>query len=82
MGIWVAPLTQCAPFHRLELFNVSLIAALVELGARVRARARPELLLDLVMGPSRVVTDQVVKNAHVAVYGLQELLLISFHLTF
>ena len=48
----------------------------------MRARAGPELLLDLIMGPGRVVTDQVVKNAHVAIYGLQELLLISFHLTF
>ena len=82
MRIRVAPLTQSAPFHGLELFNVSLVAALVELSARVRARARPELLLDLVMGPGRVVTDQVVKNAHVSVDSLQELLFISLHLTF
>ena len=82
VGNGVALLTQCAPFHRLDLLDVPLVAALVELGARVRARARPELLLDLVMGPCRVVTDQVVKNAHVAIDGLQKLLLISLHLTF
>ena len=53
----------------------------MELGARVWARARPKLALDLVMRPGRVVTDQVVKNAHVAIDGLEKLLLILLHLT-
>ena len=68
---------------RLELvYILLLVATLVELGSRVdscAAATRPELPFDLVVRPCRIIADQIVKDAHVAIDSLQELLLVLLH---
>lgn len=44
------------------------VSARVEAGAS--APTLPQLLLDLVMRPRRIVANQVVKNAHIAIHSL------------
>ena len=79
----VSPTVRAATLHRLELIYILLlIATLMEMGARIDTCAtatRLQLLFDLLMRPCRVVTDQIVKNSHVAVNSLQELLLVLLH---
>ena len=68
---------------RLKLVDILLlVATLVELGPRVDSRAaatRPELPFDLVVRPRCIIADQIVKDAHVAIDSLQELLLVLLH---
>ena len=70
----VRPAVRATSVDRLELvYILLLVATLMKLGARVDSRAaasRPELLFDLVVGPCRVVADEVVEDAHVAIDSL------------
>ena len=78
-----SPTVRATAVDRLELvYILLLVATLMELGARVDSRAaasRPELPFYLVVRPRCIITDQIVKDAHVAIDGLQELLLILLH---
>ena len=54
----------------------------MKLGSRVDSRAatsRPKLPFDLLVRPCRIIADQIVKYAHVAIDCLQELLLVLLH---
>ena len=80
----VRPTVRATAVDRLKLVYILLLVAvaLMELGSRVDSRAatsRPKLPFDLLVRPCRIIADQIVKDAHVAIDSLQELLLVLLH---